>query len=234
MLSKEQPHFQWEIKLPFNRDPTQSYDWLEPVNEMRGYTLYENGYRPFFKTGSNQFSDRDDFEFASYHILAKIDNKTIGCIRLLPLSVNLECVTSEIVGQEIFTTAINSFTQEIDHLAEVSRWIVHPDYQETMVGYHLGYAVWSLANYLGYRFIANGGRKSNKLITQYGAVYLPNYAGPYYSEKYNDNIYIFYFDKNKLSEKALKAIEKVSSTLLLDHACFCRVHSSKVNPVYNT
>jgi len=208
----------WEIMRPV-ADRALPNDWLRKVREMRGRALYENGLRPYFKKDDNLFLDEDIFDPFCYHILAKIDDKIVGCVRLLPLSNNCHCVTHETVGEQTFFAALKSLCTEyslgIDEISEASRWIVNPDYQKTRIGYYLVYAVWALANHLGYLFFASGGFKVNKLLHHYGAVYLSQNAGPYYSEKYQDNVYILAFDKNKLSAKAISNIEKMRKVLQL-------------------
>jgi predicted GNAT family N-acyltransferase len=203
----------WELKCPIGHEKREWHAWLEQTREMRGYVLYEEGLRPFFKKFDNNYYDCDPFDNRCYHILAKDNGKVIGCIRLLPMSQNLNCITSEAVGTEVIAKAMAGFGVAFNRLAEVSRWIVHPQYKKTLTGHYLALAVWGLANHLGYQFFASGGFKVNKLLSQYGGVYLSENAGPYYSEKYQDNVYILYFDKNKLSDKAISNIAKMQRVL---------------------
>jgi len=209
------PKITWEVKVPASLNTLESNDWLKQVTEMRGRVLYENGLRPFFQVGDNQFLDTDAFEASCYHILAKIDNHIVGCVRLLPLTESLDCVSSEAIGKEIFSSIIKRHYQDLSSLAEISRWIADPHYQTTRVGYDLMFGVWALANHLGFQMIANGGHMVKDGIKLYGVAYLSDNPGPYYSKKYNDNIYLLYFDKNKLSNKAVKAIEKMTEILNL-------------------
>jgi hypothetical protein len=209
----------WEIMMPLPDPALLQDDWLREVREMRGWALYENGRRPYLKKSDDLFWDEDNFDPFCYHILARIDGKIVGCVRLLPLTNNLNCVTHETVGTQDFLSAIQSlcaqYSLETHEISEASRWIVDPNYQQTKIGYYLGYAAWALANHLGYLFFANGGFKINKLLQHYGGVYLPKNAGPYYSEKYQDDIYILSFDKSRLSTKAIDNIEKMRKILKL-------------------
>ncbi len=179
---------------------------------MRGIILYEQGLRPLFKKALG-FWDEDDFDYHSYHILAKHHDRIVGCIRLLPIVHHLDCVSREIVGPKTFETVLNHLPFKQHKLSEGNRWLVHPDYRDTMVGHSLLYALWALANHLDLQFIGNGGFKTKALIRHYGGTLLEKYAGPYYSEKYNDQVYLFYFDVNLLSARARRQIYCMSMLL---------------------
>lgn len=215
MEYKDYNEVTWIVKPPTIANPEQLTDWLSPLAEMRGYALYENGQRPYFKIGDNQFLDNDSFDQYSYHILVKLDKKIIGCVRLLPLKPELDCVTSQIIGKETLRNILNNFFENTHGLAEASRWIVHPDYRHTSIGYNLVYALWALAKALNYKFIANSGQYSQKLINHYGAVYIMDQTKPFFSEQYQDHIYIFYFDERKLTSAAIANIQKMQDILKL-------------------
>lgn len=209
----------WELRCPLEKGGSGAeLEWLRELQVLRGRVFYEEGLRPFFQVAENQFLDKDNFDLICYHILAKINNKIVGGIRLLPLSPHRSCVTEEIIGKAPFDELIQAcFGDKIIGLSEMSRWFVDPKYHATRIGPYLVYAVWALANHLRLAFIANSGRKTKNFITHYGGAYLSKCPGSYYSEKYNDEIHILFFDKKRLSNKALKHIEEMHKILKLTH-----------------
>ncbi len=213
VLDMNDIHF--ELKFPQALYPKQSYDWLEPIKKLRGFVLYENGLRPFFRKDDRLFYDEDCFEYRSYHIIAHYKGILAGCIRLLPILEDQSCVTSEIIGKENFRIVLQELPTH-QKISESNRWIVHPNYKNTLIGHYLIYAAWALSSHIGYHCIGNGGFKMNAFIRHYGGTLLEKNAGPYYSEKYNDDVYIFYFDANRLSERAKIRIHKISALLGLE------------------
>lgn len=202
-------NFRWEIKLPEHLSPNESYEWLPSVCKMRGLALYEKGRRPYFQKNAHFFYDEDDFEYQSYHILAKLKNNIVGCIRLLPLNENLSCISQQIIGPGIFTKLIQDNSLIGEKIFETNRWIVHPRYRKTRIGFYLGYAALALATHLGNRLIANAGFKSQSLIEHYGGTLFSQQAGPYYSKKYQDSVYMFQFESARLSVRAKNHIQKM-------------------------
>lgn len=182
---------------------------------MRGLALYENGRRPFFEISPGSFCDKDNFEYNSYHILARTKKNIVGCLRLLPLASDINCISAEIIGPDLFKMILNENKISQKKITEANRWIVHPSYKHTRIGYYLVYGCWALCQHLGYRFIANAGLKAQKLIDHYGGVLLSSQAGPYYSEKYQDSVYMFQFEFERLSKRARTYIAEMGSRLQL-------------------
>lgn len=207
----------FELKKPgaFNLQGT----WLKNYVELRARVLYNKGERPFFKKNDGSFNDTDEFEADSYHLLAYKQERLIGGVRLLPLQYPYHCVSSKIVGKDVFNRIISEFFIQTDRFpAEVNRWVVDPAFQNTRVGIELMGVILVFAQSIGLTVIGNGNKTKTEHFhaTHTGGFIFPGTTA-YQSDVYNDNEIVLYFiDKSKMSPFLLKVVNKVMPFIKTD------------------
>ncbi|MBS0358929.1 MAG: GNAT family N-acetyltransferase [Proteobacteria bacterium] len=207
----EEMKINWDIIFPYDESQNST---IEELRKLRGKIFYEDGLKPHFKVADNKYYDDDKFDFSCYHILARSsDFKIVGAIRVLPMAKQIGCVTSELIGIENFNRVIMENFSCCNDLAEISRWIVAPDYKNSRVSTLLVSGALALVDCLGCIGFGNAER-IEELSSLFGAVLFEK-DKIYFSQKFNANIQVFYADLNRRSHFALRQISRMNDILRL-------------------
>jgi hypothetical protein len=77
-----------------SRAKALSSAWLAEVREMRGRVCYDGGHRPSFQRMNGGFDDADEVDLSAYHVVARSQDRVVGCARVAPLAGIQSCVVS--------------------------------------------------------------------------------------------------------------------------------------------
>ena len=139
----------WELHKP----ATASLLRLDEISELRGRVLYENGRRPAFRLPTGRFADPDPLDQQAYHIIARNCGKAIGCIRNVPLTEDVTCVTERLLGQKQFAAMLATFGVERKGAVECGRWIVDLDFRALRIGVLLAGGAVTTAHAFGFELL---------------------------------------------------------------------------------
>jgi len=200
----------WQLQAPHglaNVDNEAAWPgWLQEVRRLRGAVFFDEGRRPQFKTGENEYDDPDPADHFSWHILAYSKNFLVGCIRVFPLSdSDLPCLTEELLGHEDFEAMLARIGRTRRNAFEIGRWVT--DHRlgaagslAPGVGLELAAAAGAVVRALagqadlpiGAAIFAAGSRDRQYLaLSRLGLEAVPE-IGPLRSDYYNDTIRVMY------------------------------------------
>lgn len=186
----------WELHPPSERSESVP-NWHQDLSEMRGRVLYAEGRRPSFPLSKGTLADWDAIDAQhAYLLFSRAPTGAVGCIRLVPLADGTECVTEEIVGKTLFIKALEDLGVSRCQAAECGRWVVVPEYRNTLLGMHLAAGTIAVGRYLGYRILigATGVRDGQaELLARIGMQPLP-YLSRVEVPRYDDELECLYLD----------------------------------------
>lgn len=84
---------------------------------------------------------------------ARASTHAIGSIRLVPIDTPAGSVTEDAVGRQPFSRALARMRVQRQHAAECGRWIVAPEWRNTLVGMRLVAGIIAIGRRLGYRML---------------------------------------------------------------------------------
>lgn len=203
----------WIIKAPSYF--LEGENWFKEVSALRGKAFFDHGKRPNFRQAHGEFRDQDQFETLCYHVLAYHDKKIVGTIRILPLEYPYPCVSSLIcANDQIFIPLIEEMLDSHERVAELNRLAIDKNYKEPKLAFYLIAVAMAVKNHLGCFGIGNSNRYLfDRLYSKVlGAHLFSKNAGPYFSTVHHEEMYLFYFDKEKEDRTFFlkKMIEDVS------------------------
>src|SRR5215204_2326985 len=136
----------WELHEPAAAPLIQ----LDEISELRGRVLYENGRRPAFRLPTGRFADPDPLDPYAYHIIARNDGNSIGCVRNVPVIQGVTCLTERLLGKMQFSEMLAALGVERTGAVESSRWMVDPNFRSLRVGILLAAGGVSVAHACGF------------------------------------------------------------------------------------
>jgi hypothetical protein len=139
----------WELHAaPADTQPR----WLDEVSEMRGRVLYDGGRRPSFRLPDGRFADPDRLDRHAHHLLARVDGRLVGCVRVVP--VNGACgLTEQLLGANHFATALRVLGVERSRTIEGGRWMVDPTCRASRLAALLAAGGVAVARALGFEVL---------------------------------------------------------------------------------
>jgi N-acyl-L-homoserine lactone synthetase len=145
-------NWQWQAPLQQRYNYTFTEDsWLQELSEMRGEVLFDNGRRPLFKQSNGKFADPDVLDTYAYHLLAKSDDRIVGCVRVIPLISSPTSITESLLGRSALEHVLQEIGSHYSHTVEASRWMVHPDFRGSRVSLGLAAGMMAIADHLNFK-----------------------------------------------------------------------------------
>ena len=185
----------WELHKPAETSPLR----LEEISELRGRVLYENGRRPAFRLPTGRFSDSDPHDQQAYHVIAKNCGKAIGCVRNVPITDGVTCITEQLLGRTRFAEMLATFGVESKSAVECGRWIVDPDFRANRIGVLLAAGAVATAHAFGFKllFCSVGTRdKQDCILSRLGLRRVP--ALPLFPvPEFNDELCVMYIQPDR-------------------------------------
>jgi hypothetical protein len=163
----------WEVHKP----AAASQRCLDEISELRGRVLYENGRRPGFRLPTGRFADPDPLDHHAYHLVARDGGKGIGCIRNVPLTKGVTCMTERLLGQTRFAEIFATLGVERRDAVECGRWMVDPDFRSSRIGMLLAEGAITTAHAFGFKllFCSVGTRnKQDLMVSRLGLCRVPD------------------------------------------------------------
>lgn len=187
------------------------------LSKMRGRVLHAGGRRPQFRQTDGSFSDHDPLDRWAYHLLLRSSGCLIGCIRVVPLSVQI-CGTESLLGHQRFEQLLVHLGTTRDRVGEVGRWIVAPEYSRFRMGLPLIAGLGALAKWLGLEtLIATVGTRDGqaKTLMRAGGRQVPGFV-PIKCQKYDDDLVVLTFDLLHPAESFEPFAVEMAARLSLD------------------
>jgi hypothetical protein len=101
--------------------------WVDEVRSLRGTALFDNGRRPYFRTGDGSYADSDPIDLYAWHVLAYAGDSLVGCVRVYPLAGGgPPCLTETLLGEGQFSQMLRRLGKRRDNAIEIGRWVVDP------------------------------------------------------------------------------------------------------------
>lgn len=163
----------WELLGP----GVVSANWLDEVSELRGRVMYGGGRRPEFRLADGQYVDSDPLDIPSYHILARVGGKLVGCLRLLNADEQVQGLTERLLGPDRFVEILQFLGTTKQDSVEAGRWVADPDYRRLNLGVMLAVGAISTAKALGFSLLycSVGTRgKQDRVLSRLGLKSIPD------------------------------------------------------------
>jgi N-acyl-L-homoserine lactone synthetase len=132
--------------------PGEAPSWLTEVRELRARVIFANGQRPAFGSNGARQGDRDEIDFYSTHIVARLRGAIAGCVRLTPLVASLPSVTEQMIGKAKLRELLATLGADASKTVEHGRWVADPAYKQLGTGVYLMAASFAVAYKLGFPF----------------------------------------------------------------------------------
>ena len=198
-MSRMIDEWRWEVRSPVAEDGDAAEfntapDWIEEIQWLRGFVLYDNGRRPQFRTAQGNFADRDPLDLLAYHVLGRFGDRLVGCIRFVPLAVPVPCLTEQVLGRQRFELMLRRLDSSRNTTADVGRWVVHPDFRGHRAALSLVGGCWSYLLTLGFQTaIATVGTRAgqNSILQRAGLARVPE-VPPHLSVAFDDELCAMY------------------------------------------
>jgi GNAT acetyltransferase-like protein len=185
----------WELHKPAATSPLR----LDEISELRGRVLYENGRRPAFRLPTGHFADPDPLDQQAYHVVAQNCGKAIGCVRNVPITEDVTCITEQLLGRTRFAEMLSAFGVERKSAVECGRWIVEPDFRANRIGVLLAAGAVTTAHAFGFKlvFCSVGTRdKQDCILSRLGLRRVP--ALPLFPvPDFNDELCVMYIQPDR-------------------------------------
>lgn len=185
----------WELHKPSAAPPIR----LDEISELRGRVLYENGRRPAFRLPTGRFADPDPLDSYAYHIVARSDGNSIGCVRNVPVTDDVTCLTERLLGETRFTEMLAAFGVERKSAVETSRWMVDPNFRSLRIGVLLAAGAVTAARDCGFEllFCSVGTRdRQDRVLSRLGLRRVPELPLIPVPE-FNDELCVMYIQPHR-------------------------------------
>ena len=162
----------WELHKP----DAASLSRLDEISELRGRVLYDNGRRPAFRLPSGRFADSDPLDRHAYHIIARNDGNSVGCVRNVPGTEDVTFITERLLGERRFAEMLAAFGVERKAAVECSRWMVDPEFRSLRIGVLLAAGAVTAAQAFGFKllFCSVGTRdRQDRVLSRLGLRHVP-------------------------------------------------------------
>jgi predicted GNAT family N-acyltransferase len=184
----------WSVRRAAAPPEDGASPWLDDVRQFRGEVLFADGRRRHFRDASGACADPDPLDAVACHALAHDGcGRLVGCIRLVPLAAHTT-MTELLMGPGDLAASLARIGVPRPAVAEVSRWIVHPDWRGSHLGARLIAAIWALCARHDFAIaLATVGTRDRQdvLLRRAGLCALPEMA-PVESATYSDRLIFMY------------------------------------------
>ncbi len=140
--------YEWRVETPVHPgspSSRRSNEWLAELWDMRGWIIYQNGYRPSFRSSDGRFSDEDPLDAFSFHVTARLNGKLVGCVRLVRYTDAPMTWAQSVLGKSQIEEVVNSLESSLGNAGECGRWIVEPEERGKHLGRYLMSGVYATA-----------------------------------------------------------------------------------------
>ena len=170
---------------------------------MRGRIIYQNGYRPSFRSSNGKFSDEDPLDACSFHVTARLHEKLVGCVRLVRYSDVPITWAQTLLGKTRIEHVLNSFASSFVSAGECGRWIVEPEERGKHLGRYLMSGVYATARVLKLKTILGlSGTHDRQDLAFMSMGWKPVEGFPLIpAPKFNDDLRFIYFDVETMNRR---------------------------------
>jgi predicted GNAT family N-acyltransferase len=140
--------YEWRVETPFHLGSLSSKasnERLAELWEMRGRIIYQNGYRPSFRSPDGKFSDEDPLDALSFHVTVRLNGTLVGCVRLIRYIDAPMTWAQRLLGKPQIEAVLNTLARSLVHTGECGRWIVEPKQRGKHLGRYLISGVYATA-----------------------------------------------------------------------------------------
>lgn len=203
----------WELHKP----QAVSLPLLNEISELRGRVLYDNGRRPAFRLSTGRFSDSDPLDPHAFHIVARNDGNSVGCVRNVPITEGITCLTERLLGKTGFAKMFASLGIERKRAVESSRWMLDPNFRTSGIGAFLAAGAVAVARNFGFEllFCSVGTRdKQDRLLSRLGLRRVPEI--PLISvPEFNDELCLMFIQPHRPPPHLEKLMDEMDLELKL-------------------
>ncbi len=207
------------IKWELHKPEAASVNRLDEISGLRGRVLYDNGRRPAFRLPTGRFADPDPLDRHAYHVIARNDGNTVvGCVRNIPVTNGITCLTERLLGERQFAKMLNTFGVKRKNAVESSRWMVDLDFRATRIGILLAAGSVSVAKAFGFKllFCSVGTRdRQDCLLSRLGLSRVPELPLIPVPE-FDDELCVMYIKPNRPPHRFALLMAEISAELKLD------------------
>ena len=227
--------YEWRVETPVHPGSPSSRsrasnEWLAELWNMRGRIIYQNGYRPSFRSPDGRFSDEDPLDAFSFHVTARLDGKLVGCVRLVRYTDAPTTWAQSVLGKSQVQEVVNSLESSLGNAGECGRWIVEPEERGKHLGRYLMSGVYATARAFNVKTILGLSGTHERQDLAFMSMGWKRVEGfpliP--APKFNDDLRFIYFDVGKMNRRETEMSHILQSLLGLHKANSCAATNSKV------
>jgi N-acyl-L-homoserine lactone synthetase len=204
----------WELHQP----QKISSVLLNDISELRGRVLYDNGRRPAFRLKTGRFSDSDPLDPHAFHIIARNNSNSVGCVRNVPLTDGITCLTERLLGQTRFAKMLATFGVKRKQVVESSRWMLDPNFRNSGIGASLAAGSVAVAHNFNFELLicSVGTRdKQDKLLSRLGLRRVPDIPLIPVAQ-YNDELCVMFIQPHSPPPHLKKLMDEMDVELNLN------------------
>jgi predicted GNAT family N-acyltransferase len=217
--------YEWRLEKPahlVSPSSTHITEWLEELWEMRGRIIYQNGYRPSFRSSAGQCSDKDPLDAFCFHVTARLNGQVVGCVRLIRYTDVPMTWSQSLLGKASIAKVVNSLESSLGTAGECGRWIVEPEERGKHLGRYLMSGVYATARAFHVKALlglSGTHEKQHLAFMSMGWKRVEGFA-LIPAPQFNDELRFIYFDVGKMSPREM-AMSHILQALL----GLCKAHT---------
>ena len=185
----------WELHSPAHQSACGDA-WLRELAEMRGRVLYGLSGCAKFQLPDGTFTDSDGLDAHCYHLFARCGGKLVGCCRAIHLHGAPSSVAESLLGRPGLERLLSNREAAHERTAEVSRWLVVPEYRNTPVATRLILGMWAAIRSLGaWHALGMAGTRDgqDQMLMRFGGRRVPGFE-PILSPQFAQNVVPIWFE----------------------------------------
>lgn len=189
---------------------------LDEIRAFRARVLYASGRRPSFRTADGGFTDPEDADGCSYHILCRDQQGAlIGYLRLGPADLLPSSSVEAHLGAERAERVVTELGLDRTRIFEAGRLVVDEDRRKQGVAVATVLLALALARRLGRPVTwATAGERDgqHRFFSRFGSDVLP--GSSVYMPKYDDDVCVVVHDQRVIPARIREAIDLVEQVVL--------------------
>jgi predicted GNAT family N-acyltransferase len=210
--------YEWRVERPVHLggpSSRPSNEWLAELWDMRGRIIYQNGYRPSFRSSTGKFSDEDPLDAVSFHVTARLNGTLVGCVRLVRYTDAPTTWAQRLLGKPQIEAVVNSLNSSLVNTGECGRWIVEPEERGKHLGRYLISGVYATARAFHVKTILGlSGTHERQDLAFMSMGWKPVEGFPVIpAPKFNDDLKFIYFDVGRMSQRETEMSHVLQSLL---------------------
>jgi predicted GNAT family N-acyltransferase len=210
--------YEWRVERPVHPGSPSSRpvnEWLAELWDMRGRIIYQNGYRPSFRSPDGKFSDEDCLDAFSFHVTARLNGKLVGCVRLVRYIDAPTTWAQSALGKAEIEKVVNSLESSLEDAGECGRWIVEPKERGKHLGRYLMSGVYATARAFNVKVLLGLSGTHERQDLAFMSMGWKRVEGfpviP--APKFNDDLRFISFDVGKMSRREIEMSHILGSLL---------------------